>query len=141
MIESTTDAWKCQLIDLKYTRALAAKTQAQAIEVLNAFVRDESVPLFDRWCAFMEYSDMYPVASFASGVPKCIVNHIREIQDLDRYQVVIFADIFEEDWYPEENENWDEESKKDCKSDFDKIPADFVRSLITCGHSGFTNDW
>lgn len=141
MSELNINQWYPQLIKLKSLKELSERANAEAIGELNAFVRDESVPLFDRWCAFMENSSLLPVASYASGIPRNVLDLLKARYDFERYQTIIFSDYFEEDWFSDNDGCWVEEDKACCREDFESIPVELVMGIITSGYRGFEYDW
>lgn len=131
-------------MQIKSSQEILDNAKASVMHSLKEVVSDENIPLYDRWCLFMEYSPQcLPIES--SVISREITDGVRKIYDLDRYRNYIFSEVFEEYWTTEdEKSNPPDPEKFDInvpKEAFENLPESLVRKIITCGCSGFEYDW
>ena len=138
MVDNKLDMFKSRILDVEYSKNLFEKHKKEAKEELESLLKDEGIPLFDRWCLFMEHSELFPVAS--SIISRAVTDAVEGFYDLERYRTYVFSDIFEEYWFGEK-EPMSDETKKAIKEDFERFPEKPIRSIIFSGYSGFLYDW
>lgn len=138
MVDNKLDMFKSHILDVEYSKNLFEKHKKEAKEELESLLKDEEIPLFDRWCLFMEHSELFPVAS--SIISRAVTDAVEGFYDLERYRTYVFSDIFEEYWFGEK-EPMSDETKKAIKEDFERFPEKPIRSIIFSGYSGFQHDW
>lgn len=129
------------VMQIKSSEQILANARSAVTKALNDIVDDESIPLFDRWCAFMEYSRV------AYDVDSCVIDQgpartlVENNTYLERYRTILFCDVFDEyfggeDWksqYPEDIEK--------VKQYFEGLDEDGVREIISSRSAGFIYDW
>ena len=138
MVDNKLDMFKSRILDVEYSKNLFEKHKKEAKEELESLLKDEDIPLFNRWCLFMEYSSLFPVAS--SYISRVVTDAVRTLYDLDRYQTYILPDIFEDYWFGEK-ESVSDETKKAIKENFEELTEKTVRAITLSGYSGFQHDW
>lgn len=138
MVDNKLDMFKSRILDVEYSKNLFEKHKKEAKEELESLLKDEEIPLFNRWCLFMEHSSLFPVAS--SSISRAINYAVDRYYDLERYRTYTFSDIFEEYWF-KEKELSNSDLVEAVKESFELISEKDVRSIIFSGYSGFEHDW
>ena len=139
MIENKIGLLYTHMLDVKYANKLAERYKKTAIESLNGILKDEEIPLFRRWCLFMEHSSLFPVSQWTVGAP--IRDRMMKIYDLDKYQTYIFSEAFEDYWFAE-NEITDADEMQEVQDNFaENISEEVARAVMSSGYSGFQHDW
>lgn len=129
-------------MQIKSSQEILDNARNSVKQVLEEVVKDESIPLFDRWCLFMEYcSQCLPVSS--SIINRKITDGVRGQYDLERYQTIYFPDTFEESWITEDEKSNPPEAHfvTGIEENFMDLDQELVKSVLNCGYSGFEYDW
>lgn len=128
-------------MQIKSSEQILANARSAVAKVLDDIVDDETIPLFDRWCAFMEYSKVaYDVYSSAmgQGPARTLVENNTY---LERYQTIIFSDVFDGLYCTEDMKSQYPENVEKVKQSFEELDEEGVRDLISSGSAGFIYDW
>lgn len=135
VMQSSLDNLK---LSMKEIAGKLAELKASVRKDFDAYLANEDIPLFDRWNIFIvNCGEIYEVAGDVSGIPREVLNHIRDMYDIDRYQTKRFVDVFDEMTVPDNTVDYYSE----VLEDFNNIPENVVRGIITSGYSGFIYDW
>lgn len=129
-------------MQIKSSQEILDNAKASVMKNLQEVVWNENIPLFDRWCLFMEYgSQCLPIAS--DTISSKITNSVRAMYDLDRYRNYIFSEVFEDYWITEDEKSNppDHFDIKVVEANFNELDEITVREIITCEYSGFEYDW
>ena len=130
------------IMQIKSSREILTNAKAAAAGLLNEMMKDESIPLWDRWNLFMEYSSQcFDIGSDTSCVKRDVVVYCRERYGTPRYQTIWFDGRFDEDFLTENQRRQYPDIIEDCKKSFEEIPENIVRGIIASGYAGFVNDW
>lgn len=138
MVDNKLDMFKSRILDVEYSKNLFEKSKKEAKEELESLLKDEEIPLFNRWCLFMEHSSLFPVAS--SVISEEVTDAVEGCYYLEKYRTYTFSDIFEEYWFGEKRSVSDE-TKEAIKESFEEFPEKTIRSILFSGYSGFEYDW
>lgn len=139
MIEDKLSLLNCRMIDVAYAEGLVKSYKESALDSLTELLQDEEIPLFRRWCLFMEHSSLFPVSQWTVGAP--IRDQMMKVYDLDRYQTYTFSEVFEDYWFAE-NEITDADEMQEIQDNFaENISEEVARAVMSSGYSGFQHDW
>lgn len=130
------------MMQIRSSEQILANARSAVTKALDDIVDDETIPLFDRWCAFMEYSKV------AYDIDSCVMDRgpARTLVEDNwyeprRYQTIIFSDVFDELYCTEDMKSQYPEDVESIKQGFEKLDEESVRDLISSGSAGFIYDW
>lgn len=127
-------------LQIKESQQILNNAKGAVVKKLIEITNNEDLPLFDRWCIFMEYAHQcLPASSYI--LSKEITDLARKSYDLERYQTYVFSDLFEDLWTPLDEIGKDPELDISVLDRFTNIPESTIRSIINSGYCGFECDW
>lgn len=120
-------------IALLVAAAVAARTEL--VTAAQAIMKDESLPLEERWTVLEEATDFLPIADFGDGFIEKLAPHLTAYDDfyMERYGTWTYKDMLEG---MVDRLSWDEDSRTKTW-DIDN----WKRAVLASGYGGFTHDW
>lgn len=139
-IEEKKDLLKNALADVSYGRDLLKKYEASAKEALMNIAEDDFIPLYERWCIYLNNCNVLPMAGDVIYGQIEIYFSSVQADSYQRHQRVWFDGMFE-DYHERDRNTYTEEQKTMIRTEFDSLPISLIKAVISSGYCGFVNDW
>lgn len=130
------------IMQVKSSQELLINAKTAAADLLKEMMKDESIPLWDRWNLYMEFGrHCLKVDDDICFIPTCVSDYCRESCYTERYQTAMFCDKFDETYMTKERRNTAPERIEQVQANFKTIPEKVVRGVLNTGLAGFVYDW
>lgn len=130
------------IMQIKSSQETLLNAKEAAARLLNEIMADESIPLWDRWNTFMEFSfECLPVASDVVEARESVADWFNVHYEISRHQRILYCDYLDDYYITTKRSNQYPEAIEGTKANFEKLPEEMVTSLIKSGYAGFVNDW
>lgn len=124
--------------DLVHLNIIYLEHKESMISTLEEYVKNEEVDLFVRWCYFMKYSEVFPLANYSRHRE----TNFHNLYDMERHQVYEYRDYLEDSWLDlDSQEALDEELVKNIREEFESLDKSSVNFILNSSECGFTYDW
>lgn len=127
-----------KVYDLASNSILYQEQKEVMISSLLDFLKDEEIDIFTRWCYFMKYCGVLPLAEYSRHRE----TNFHNMYEMERHRTYKYSSYLEDFWLDLDSQDvFDEELVKSIREDFETLDKDSVLFILNSGECGFTFDW